>query len=53
MASAKSIINELKGKDSWYDPDLDYSGLLPEGDYLAHISSLSVKKNVLIKNKFL
>ena len=50
MADASSVLNS---KDSWYDPTQDFSGPMPEGDYKVHVKSLNVKRNIVVKSKFL
>ena len=52
MADVGTILNS-GGQDSWYDPAQDYSGPMPEGEYKAHVKSLSVKRNIVVKSKFL
>ena len=53
MADVGTILDSTDSQDSWYDPKQDFSGPMPEGDYKAHVKSLSIKRNVVVKNKFL
>jgi hypothetical protein len=53
MTDVTSILDDVNGKDAWYDPKEDFSGLIPEGDYKAHVSSLTVVRNKEIRGKFL
>ena len=53
MADVGTILDSTDSKDSWYDPKQDFSGPMPEGDYKAHVKSLSIKRNVVVKSKFL
>ncbi len=50
MADVSAV---LDSKDSWYDPAKDFSGPMPEGDYKAHVKNLNIKRNVVVKGKFL
>ena len=43
----------IESGDSYYDPSLDFDGIVPVGDYYAHITGLEVKKNIVIRKKFL
>ena len=53
MADVETILDSSKSQDSWYDPKQDFSGIMPEGEYKAHVKSLNIRRNVEIKNKFL
>jgi len=53
MADVKEILEGGSGEDSWYDPKQDFSGPMPEGEYKAHVKSLSIKRNIVVKSKFL
>jgi len=53
MADVGTILDSTDSKDSWYDPKQDFSGPMPEGDYKAHVKSLGIKRNVVVKGKFL
>ena len=53
MADVGTILDSAKSQDSWYDPRQDFSGIMPEGEYKAHVKSLNIKRNVKVKNKFL
>lgn len=53
MTDVIDILDDTKSTDAWYDPKKDFQGLMPEGDYKAHVSSLSVKKNIVVKGKHL
>ena len=53
MADVGTILDSTDSKDSWYDPKQDFSGPMPEGEYKAHVKSLSIKRNVVVKSKFL
>ena len=53
MADVGTILESKSSEDSWYDPKQDFSGPMPEGDYKAHVKSLSIKRNVVVKGKFL
>ena len=52
MADVGTILNSGE-QNSWYDPAQDYSGPMPEGEYKAHVKSLNIKRNVVVKGKFL
>jgi hypothetical protein len=54
MSSISSILDDTTGGDSYYDPSLDQGGvMLPEGEYYAHVTDVSIKENVVVKSKFL
>tara|TARA_R110000787_G_scaffold246295_1_gene352046 strand:+ start:6910 stop:7509 length:600 start_codon:yes stop_codon:yes gene_type:complete len=53
MADIESILESKKSQDSWYDPKQDFSGPMPEGEYKAHVKSLNIKRNKIVKGKFL
>jgi len=53
MADVGTILDSSKSQDSWYDPKQDFSGVMPEGEYKAHVKSLNIKRNVVVKRKFL
>lgn len=39
--------------NAYYDPSLDFDGIIPVGDYYAHVTGLEIKKDIVIRNKFL
>ena len=43
MADVGTILDSSKSQDSWYDPKQDFSGVMPEGEYKAHVKSLNIK----------
>ena len=52
MSSISSILDDTTGGDSYYDPSLDQGGvMLPEGEYYAHVTDVSIKENVVVKSK--
>ena len=52
--SVDSVLGDMSGGTSYYDPLLDTGGeKLPEGSYFAHVKELSIKENVVVKGKFL
>ena len=51
MADVGTILDSSKSQDSWYDPRQDFSGLMPEGEYKAHVKSLNIKRNVKVKGQ--
>ena len=53
MADVGAILESKNSQDSWYDPTQDFSGPMPEGEYKAHVKSLNIKRNVVVKGKFL
>ncbi len=53
MADVGAILESKNSQDSWYDPKQDFSGPMPEGEYKAHVKSLNIKRNVVVKGKFL
>ena len=53
MADVGAILESKESQDSWYDPRQDFSGPMPEGEYKAHVKSLNIKRNVVVKRKFL
>jgi len=53
MSDVTSVLNDVNGTDAWYDPEQDFSGLVPPGDYKAHVTGLSVVRNKEIRGKFL
>jgi hypothetical protein len=55
MPNIDEILNSTTTEtgNAYYDPSLDFDGIIPVGDYYAHITGLEVKKNIIIRNKFL
>jgi hypothetical protein len=53
MADVGSILESKESQDSWYDPKKDFSGPMPEGEYKAHVKALNIKRNIVVKSKFL
>jgi len=54
MSNIDSILGDVSGGESFYDPSLDSGGvMLPEGDYFVHVKEMSIKENVVVKSKFL
>ena len=51
MSSVDSILDSKS--EAYYDPAADFSGVMPEGSYKAYATELTVKENLVIKNKYL
>ena len=51
MSSVDSILDSKS--EAYYDPAADFSGVMPEGSYKAYATELTVKENLVVKNKYL
>ena len=51
MSSVDNILDSKS--EAYYDPAADFSGVMPEGSYKAYATELTVKENLVIKNKYL
>ena len=53
MADINEILNSTESSGAYYDPSQDLDGIVPIGDYYAHICGLDVRKDVIVRGKFL
>ena len=55
MSNLDTILEDSSkdSSESYYDPSVDFSGVMPVGMYKAYAVELVIKKNVPIKNKYL
>ena len=53
MSNVTDILGNMNSSDAYYDPSQDFDGVMPAGEYLAHVESLEIKEDIVIKNKFL
>ena len=53
MADINEILNSTESSGAYYDPSQDFDGIVPIGDYYAHICGLDVRKDVIVRGKFL
>jgi hypothetical protein len=52
MSNVDTILDKSTS-EAYYDPSMDFSGLMPEGMYKAHATDLVIKENIVIKNKYI
>ena len=52
MSNVDTILDNSTS-EAYYDPSMDFSGLMPEGMYKAHATDLVIKENIVIKNKYI
>ena len=53
MSDIDSVLNGVEEGDAFYDPSQDFDGVLPAGEYLAHVKEMQIKDDVVVKGKFL
>ena len=53
MSDVSTVLGSMDSSDAFYDPSQDFDGVIPAGEYLAHVKELNVKDDIVIKNKFL
>tara|TARA_R100000458_G_scaffold15941_1_gene13622 strand:+ start:1519 stop:2076 length:558 start_codon:yes stop_codon:yes gene_type:complete len=57
MSNVEDVLNDIDTNVAYYSPDLDTSGkkfaTIDEGTYEATVSKLAIKKDIVVKNKYL
>ena len=49
----ESALDEVFGEDAWFEPSENKGSSIPEGEYDAKVTDLSVKEDIVISGKFL
>lgn len=52
MSNVDTILDKSTS-EAYYDPSMDFSGLMPVGMYRAYATDLTIKENIVIKNKYI